>query len=99
MSRTTPRSTTVVATIVTLLAIVGWLGPYVWMVLTSLRTLPEIVARPTGLPTQPTLAAYREVWTTLPLGSLFAITTTMALLIALDSRSRPRSKASSPDRR
>lgn len=82
MSRVTPRSTTAVATLVTLVAIVLWLGPYAWMVLTSLRTLPEIVARPTGLPSQPTLAAYREVWTTLPLGALFAVTTTMALLIA-----------------
>jgi sn-glycerol 3-phosphate transport system permease protein len=76
-------SQTALATVLTLCALVGWLGPYLWMVLTSLRTLPEIVANPTGLPAGLNLGAYREVWASLPLGSLFAVTTTMAVSIAL----------------
>jgi sn-glycerol 3-phosphate transport system permease protein len=76
-------SQTALATVLTLGALFVWLGPYAWMVLTSLRTLPEIVANPTGLPTALNLGAYREVWASLPLGSLFGVTTTMAVAIAL----------------
>ena len=70
------------AFVVALLAIAIWLGPYVWMVMTSLRTLPEIMQSPTRLPAHPTLAAYREVFASLPLAALFGVTTVMAVGIA-----------------
>src|SRR5262249_2299357 len=45
-----------------------WLGPYAWMTLTSLKTLPEIVAAPTyPLPRSLALAAYREVFEQVPI--------------------------------
>jgi sn-glycerol 3-phosphate transport system permease protein len=66
------------------LAAVVWIGPYVWMTLTSLKTLPEIVARPTALlPEHPTAGAYREVFETIPVGHYLAVTVIMATLIAL----------------
>lgn len=64
-----------------------WLGPYAWMTLTSLRTLPEIVAAPAyPLPRSfefVSLPAYREVLRTLPVGRYFLNTLVMALSIAL----------------
>jgi len=45
-----------------------WLFPYLWMGLTSLKPLAEIISAPTALwPKQPTLDAYREVFRSLPL--------------------------------
>jgi sn-glycerol 3-phosphate transport system permease protein len=70
---------TVVLVVVALL----WIGPYAWMTLTSLRTLPEIVARPAyPLPSSIQLGAYREVLTAVPVGRYFVNTVLMALLIA-----------------
>jgi sn-glycerol 3-phosphate transport system permease protein len=61
-----------------------WLGPYAWMTLTSLRTLPEIVAAPAyPLPSSIQLGAYREVLSAVPVGRCFANTVVMALGIAL----------------
>lgn len=61
-----------------------WVGPYAWMVLTSLRTLPEIVAAPAWpIPKSVQLEAYREVLTTIPVGRYFLNTTVMAVAIAL----------------
>ncbi|MBN1609930.1 MAG: carbohydrate ABC transporter permease [Polyangiaceae bacterium] len=61
-----------------------WLLPYAWMVITSFKTLPELVAAPAApLPSALHLAAYREVMTTMPLGRYFLNTTVMALGIAL----------------
>ena len=61
-----------------------WLLPYAWMVITSFKTLPELVAAPASpLPSGLNLAAYREVVTTMPLGRYFWNTTVMALGIAL----------------
>lgn len=61
-----------------------WLGPYAWMTLTSLRTLPEIVAAPAyPLPSSIQLGAYREVLSAVPVGRYFANTVAMALGIAL----------------
>lgn len=60
-----------------------WLFPYLWMGLTSLKPLMEIVSSPTAIwPRQPTLAAYREVFRTLPLARYFLNTSVMALGIA-----------------
>jgi len=60
-----------------------WLGPYAWMTLTSFKTLPEIVERPLApFPREFQLDAYREVFRTLPVPRLFAVTLAMALGIA-----------------
>jgi sn-glycerol 3-phosphate transport system permease protein len=60
-----------------------WVGPYAWMTLTSLRTLPEIVAAPAyPLPSSLQLGAYREVWSAVPVVRCFLNTLVMALGIA-----------------
>jgi sn-glycerol 3-phosphate transport system permease protein len=68
-----------------ILVVVGllWLGPYAWMTLTSLRTLPEIVAAPAyPIPSSLQLGAYREVFATVPVVRCFVNTVAMALAIA-----------------
>jgi len=65
------------------IAAFAWLFPYAWMVLTSFKTLPEIVAAPTApLPASLSLDGYRAVWRSMPLGRYFLNTTIMALAIA-----------------
>ena len=60
-----------------------WVGPYAWMTLTSLRTLPEIVAAPAyPLPSSLQLGAYREVMQAVPVARYFLNTVLMALAIA-----------------
>lgn len=60
-----------------------WLLPYAWMVITSLKTLPEIVAAPTApLPERFELAAYGAVLEAMPVGRYLWNTTVMALAIA-----------------
>ena len=67
-----------------LLSALLWVGPYVWMVLTSLKSLKDIVSRPDGiLPVHPTLGAYRELFATLPVGRTLLLTVAMATLIAM----------------
>lgn len=68
------------------LAIVAllWLGPYAWMTLTSLKTLPEIVAAPTyPFPAVIQLGAYREVFAEIPVIRYLVNTVVMAVAIAL----------------
>lgn len=61
-----------------------WLGPYAWMTLTSLKTLPEIVRAPAyPLPASVQFGAYREVFATVPVGCYFLNTILMAVAIAL----------------
>lgn len=61
-----------------------WLGPYLWMTLTSLKTLPEIVAAPAfPIPKGVQLGAYREVLELVPVGRYLATTLVMATSIAL----------------
>jgi len=61
-----------------------WLGPYAWMTLTSLRTLPEIIAAPAyPLPSTVQLGAYREVLAQVPVARYFLNTVAMATAIAL----------------
>ena len=65
------------------LAAAAWLVPYAWMVLTSFKTLPEIVADPTApLPKHFDTGAYHEVFATIPVGRYMAVTTLMAVAIA-----------------
>jgi sn-glycerol 3-phosphate transport system permease protein len=60
-----------------------WLFPYVWMLSTSFKTLPEIVRAPTApLPSGLDFGAYREVFVSMPLARYFLNTTLMALGIA-----------------
>lgn len=66
-----------------LVAALVWLFPYAWMVLTSFKTPQELVRAPTALPSSFDLGAYREVFRALPLARYFALTTVMALSIAL----------------
>jgi sn-glycerol 3-phosphate transport system permease protein len=61
-----------------------WLLPYAWMLSTSFKTLPEIVAAPTApLPSGLNLSAYRAVFTAMPVGRYFWNTTVMAVSIAV----------------
>ena len=60
-----------------------WIAPYVWMLLTSFKTLPEIVANPFALPHAVSFGAYREVSAAIPLGRYFGTTVLMAVLISL----------------
>jgi sn-glycerol 3-phosphate transport system permease protein len=61
-----------------------WLGPYAWMTLTSLKTLPEIVRAPAyPLPSSLQFGAYREVFAALPVGRYFLNTLVMSVAIAL----------------
>ena len=65
------------------LAALVWLLPYLWMLTTSLKTLPEIVRAPTApLPSGLELGAYRAVLEAMPVGRYFLNTTLMALGIA-----------------
>ncbi|MCC6554958.1 MAG: carbohydrate ABC transporter permease [Polyangiaceae bacterium] len=69
-----------VLTVVALL----WLGPYAWMTVTSLKTLPEIMRAPAyPLPQSIQLGAYREVLAAVPVARCFANTVIMAVAIAL----------------
>jgi sn-glycerol 3-phosphate transport system permease protein len=64
-------------------AAVLWLFPYAWMVSTSFRTLPEIVAAPGAfLPRRLDLGAYREVLSAMPVARSMSITAVMAASIA-----------------
>jgi sn-glycerol 3-phosphate transport system permease protein len=61
-----------------------WIVPYLWMVSTSFKTLREVVHAPTApLPERFQLEAYRAVVATIPLGRQLAVTTCMAIAIAL----------------
>ncbi len=61
-----------------------WLTPYAWMLLTSFKTLDEIVEAPAApLPSGLNFEAYATVFETVPLGHYFLNTTVMALGIAL----------------
>ena len=60
-----------------------WLFPYLWMALTSLKPLAEVISAPTALwPAHASLDAYREVYRSLPLARYFLNTSVMALGIA-----------------
>lgn len=66
-----------------LLAALAWLFPYLWMLLTSLKTPQELVKAPTALPSTLDLSAYAEVFRALPLARYLCLTTVMALAIAM----------------
>lgn len=60
-----------------------WLVPYAWMLVTSFKTLPDVVAHPASPWPRPfALAAYREVFVTMPVFRYTALTIAMAGAIA-----------------
>jgi sn-glycerol 3-phosphate transport system permease protein len=68
------------------MAAAAWLGPYAWMVLTSLKSVREIVEHPTRpFPEHlgaTSFDAYREVFAAIPVGRYLAVTVAMAVAIA-----------------
>lgn len=77
------RARAAISTTVLIVVALLWVGPYVWMTLTSLRTLPEIVSAPAyPLPSSVQFGAYREVLSAIPVTRYFANTIVMALGIA-----------------
>jgi sn-glycerol 3-phosphate transport system permease protein len=65
------------------LAAGAWLLPYAWMVLTSFKTVRELVEHPTRpYPATLDLSSYREVFAAMPVGRFLVTTSTMALSIA-----------------
>lgn len=61
----------------------SWLFPYAWMVLTSFKTVREIVEHPTRpFPEHLRSGAYAEVFAAMPVGRYLAVTVAMALSIA-----------------
>ncbi len=68
---------------VLLVVAVLWLGPYLWMVLGSFKSLKDIMNAPLApLPSSFQLEAYAEVFRSIPVGRYLLNTTVMALLIA-----------------
>jgi sn-glycerol 3-phosphate transport system permease protein len=64
-------------------AAAAWVVPYAWIVATSFKTLPEIIAHPTApLPEHLDLGAYREVFAAMPVARYMAVTIAMAGAIA-----------------
>lgn len=60
-----------------------WLTPYLWMLVTSLKSLPELLRAPLApLPQRPTLEGYRDALTAMPIARYFLNTSVMALSIA-----------------
>ena len=77
------RGTTVMLLVLAGVAAAAWVLPYAWMVVTSFKTLPEIVANPTApLPEHLDPAAYREVFATIPVARYMGVTVVMAVAIA-----------------
>jgi sn-glycerol 3-phosphate transport system permease protein len=71
------------ARLIVFLAGAFWVGPYLWMLTTSFKTLPELLASPLSpLPETLRGEAYREVWSSVPMGRYLVNTTIMAVLIA-----------------
>ncbi|WP_441289560.1 carbohydrate ABC transporter permease [Sorangium sp. KYC3313] len=78
------RSRRLVSDAVLVVVAIVWLGPYAWMTITSLKTLPEITRAPAyPLPQAFQLGAYREVLQAVPVMRYFANTVLMATAIAL----------------
>ena len=73
-----------IAALVSLAVAALWVGPYAWMAVTSLKTLPELLRTPTApWPESPSLAAYRQVWSQVPMARYLLNTAVMAVSIAV----------------
>lgn len=83
LDRQTPLRRALQALVLLVVALL-WVTPYVWMTITSLKPLDEIVRAPAyPLPQNANLDAYREVMTTVPVGRYLFNTLLMAFSIAL----------------
>ena len=60
------------ATLVASLAALVWIAPYGWMVLTSLKTLPEITQKPAALPEHVNFGLLKSITGTLSLRNMIA---------------------------
>lgn len=77
-------TSSILSTAVLVVVALLWLGPYLWMASTSLKTLPEIVSAPAyPLPHSVNLSAYREVFVAIPVARYLLNTVVMATAIAL----------------
>jgi sn-glycerol 3-phosphate transport system permease protein len=77
------RGRTALLGAVAIVAALPWLFPYAWMIATSFKSLREIVEHPAALlPERWSLAAYRQVFATMPVARYLAVTVAMALAIA-----------------
>ncbi len=73
----------VLSTTLLVLVAILWLGPYLWMTLTSWKTLPEIVSAPTyPWPASLDWSAYEEVLTQMPVGRYLFTSVFVAVAIA-----------------
>jgi sn-glycerol 3-phosphate transport system permease protein len=82
--RPVPRARTTLPYVAGIAAAAAWVVPYAWIVATSFKTLPEIVAHPTApLPERLDLGAYREVFAAMPVARYMAVTIAMAGSIAM----------------
>lgn len=76
-------ATRIASTAVLVVVALLWLGPYAWMTVTSLKTLPEITRAPAyPLPQSIQLGAYREVMDSVPVARYLLNTVLMAVAIA-----------------
>jgi sn-glycerol 3-phosphate transport system permease protein len=67
-----------------LVAAAAWVLPYLWMVVTSLKPLDEIVRDPTApLPKHPQLDAYREVFALVPVSRYLLVSVAVAVVIGV----------------
>ncbi|AKV01955.1 Glycerol-3-phosphate ABC transporter, permease protein UgpE [Labilithrix luteola] len=74
----------IVPSILAVVAATIWVLPYLWMVVTSLKPLGEIVADPTApLPKHPGLDAYREVFELVPVGRYLLVSLVVAVVIGV----------------
>jgi len=71
MRRVRELSSHIVLNLFLLLLLVLTFYPLIWMVLTSLRTNPELYTKPWGLPTKLHLENYVKVWQTSPIPTYF----------------------------
>jgi sn-glycerol 3-phosphate transport system permease protein len=80
----TPRAIDVLVRVGLVVVAVLWVGPYLWMLSTSFKTLDELVRAPAWpIPSALRFDAYREVFTAVPVWRYTLNTITMATLIGL----------------
>jgi sn-glycerol 3-phosphate transport system permease protein len=82
LDRPTPMRSAVRAVLLTVVAAL-WLVPYAWMTITSFKSLDEILQAPAHpIPSSFRTDAYREVFTSIPVGRFLINTLVMAVAIA-----------------
>lgn len=78
------RRASMLSTVLLVLAGALWVGPYLWMVSTSFKSMQEIVKAPAvPIPSSLDPSAYAAVFEAVPVGRFFVNTLVMAVAIAL----------------